>query len=189
MIYLLLLFLLTAEDCSERGSESQLVESTKTNMFLELEKDFIAKELEPESLRALEKRSVQKFRELADYLNIYADSSINVQFRQQARQMISEAFETEKDLQLFFIGHKFEEDTILQKLFTSEGRQIKANVESVDIIKPFQVTTESDYKGEISYSLSNQNKVSEKQIKIVARKVSKAFGEDSLEVWELFFKY
>ena len=187
MIYLLLLGLLTAEDCSEHGSESQLVEMTGTDMFLELEKDFIAKELEPESLQALEKRAVQKLRDLVDYINIYADSDLSIQFRKQARQMMSEAFVSETDLQLFFIDHKFKEDTILQNLLTSEGRQVKANVVSADIIKPFQVTPESDYKGEISYSLSNQNKISEKQIKIVARKVSKTFGEDSLDVWELFF--
>ena len=188
MIYLLLLVLLTAEDCSERGSESQQIKSYGTNMFLELEKDFVAEELEPESLQALEKRAVQKLRDLVDYINIYADSGLNVQFRQQARQMMSEAFVTELDLHTFFIEHEFKEDTFSQVLFILEGKKIHANLESVFVTKPFKITSESNYTGEIGYRLSNQNKSSENQIKIVARKVHKTFGEDSLEVWELFFE-
>ncbi len=63
-IYLLLLMLLTAEDCGDSYSGAQQSELNEMKMFDELQGSFVSEELDAESLLALEKRAVQKLQEL-----------------------------------------------------------------------------------------------------------------------------
>lgn len=183
LIYLMLLVLLTAEDCGFGSGESQQVERYESNMFQDLEDNFVSKELNAERLLALENRAVQKLQELFEYLNIYADSSLDVEFREQARQMIREAFTSETNMHQYFLTQGLHEDLENLLLLNSEGKAVKLDVSSVSIGKSFEYTN-SIYKGQLNYKFQN----SEAILGVKAIKIAKSFGDEKLEVWELFFE-
>ena len=99
--FLLLLVLLTAEDCAgpSESYKAEMKERQISEMYQSIENDFINDELSMKSLDAFEKRAIQKLKDISDYINIYADTSLSVQFRIQAGQMIKESFpENEEEL-------------------------------------------------------------------------------------------
>lgn len=179
----MLLMLLTAEDCGDSYSESQQAELNEMKMFDELQGSFVSDELDAESLLALEKRAIQKLQELIEYLNIYADSNLNVQFRKQALQMIGEAFISEQDLQKFFFKNELVVDSIHQVVFSGDKESVKFNIEFIQVSKAFKPFQDSSYKGRLTYEINS----SETFLDVLAIKTTKSFGKEKLDVWELFF--
>lgn len=175
------LVLLTAENCSDNYNESQQAEMIETKIYQELEDNFVSEEMDAEQLKALEKRAVLKVQELADYLNIYADSALDVQFRKQARQMVAKAFNTEESLQEFFHEQELDEDLTNYLLLNSNRETIKLEVKLVHLEKSF-VQSESYYKGQIAFQFQNSNAI----LGVRAMKTTKSFGNEKLDVWELF---
>ncbi len=183
-IYLMLLVLLTAEDCSDNYSESQQTDRIEIQMFQELEDNFISEDMDAAHLKALEKRAVQKVQELVDYLNIYADTGLDIQFRQQARQMITEDFILDTDLQDFLMKHEMMEDLENSVLLNAYGGTASFSVESVQLHEPFEQSQNSEYKSQLTYQFQNSNIV----LGVSATKTTKYFGNEKLDVWELFFE-
>lgn len=184
VIYLMLLVLLTAENCGDNYSESQQTDIIETKMYQELEDTFVSEEMDAEHLMALEKRVVQKVRELFDFLNIYANSGLDVQFRKQAKQMISDLFVTRQDLQEFLLKHEYVEDLENSVLLNLEGGTVSFSVESIHLIEPFELNQNSGYTSEVTYQFQN----STINLGVSATKTTKYFGKENLDVWELFFE-
>ena len=87
----MLLVLLTAENCSNNNVADRN-DQKLNSMFTNIENDFVNDELSEVALSAFEKRAIQKLKDISDYINIYADTSLSVQFRGQAKQMIEADF-------------------------------------------------------------------------------------------------
>lgn len=183
----MLLILLTAEDCSNHYSESQLAEQSEMVLFDQLQNNFMADELDAESLQALELRATQKFFELVEYMNLYSDSSLNTQFRNQLKQLIQDAFISEQDLQSFFTELNLKEDSNNLLLSSSDGNVIHAHVESVIPTTGFDLTSQGNYKIELLYRFSSKGEITQGKIQTVAKKIPKKFGKNTLDVWKLFF--
>lgn len=180
----MLLMFLTAENCSKNYSESQQAERIEIKIYQELEDNFMSEKMDTEQLKALEKRAVQKVQELVDYLNIYADSGLDVQFRKQARQMISELFVSNQDLQGFMMKHKVMEDVGKSVLLNTEGESVKFKVGPVHLLAAFNPDENSNYKSRLTYQFQNSNI----SLGVLATKTTKSFGNEKLDVWELFFE-
>ena len=88
--FLMLLVLLTAENCGgpNESYKAELKEKQISDAYLNIENEFIKDELSTEDLNAFEIRAIQKLKDLSDYINIHADTSISVQFRKQAKQIM-----------------------------------------------------------------------------------------------------
>lgn len=184
----MLLVLLTAEDCGLGSRKAIEVDSFEDRMFHELERSFVSEEMDKEHLQALEKRAIQKFYELVDYLNIYTDTSLDIQFRQQAKAMLGKTFISKTDLDAFYFLLKLEEDANSEILINPKGDLIRLNVDSVKMNREFSLSSDSNYEGELNFTINQQGAISQEKIQVVALKISKHFGSNSLEVWELFFK-
>lgn len=194
--FLALLFLLTAENCGD-GNPQIPREEKSVSMFQNLENEFLDDELTPENLSAFEKRAVQKLSDLADFINIYADTSLSVEFRLQAKQMITKSFKSEKDLQSYYQCFSFFADTTSDVLYYSENAaSFFTEINSIIITESFQKTTNSGYSGVLQFSHTIFNlfsgdsivsNLSQHQIEILALKTEKDFGTSSQEVWEVYF--
>lgn len=190
----MLLFLLTAEDCSDNSIEITR-EEKQSELFQNIENEFLEDELTPEILSAFEKRGIQKLSDLADFINIYADTSLSVEFRLQARQMISKSFRSENDLQNYCQCFSFFVDTTSELLSYSENAaSFYTEIDSVIITESFQKITSSGYFGALQFSqtifkLSSGETIlskSKRQLEIFAIKTEKEFGTNSAEVWEVY---
>ncbi len=196
--FLMLLVLLSAENCGG-PSESYKVEMKErqiSDMYQSIENDFIKDELSIEDLNAFEKRAVQKLKDVADYININADTGISIQFRKQANQMISENFVEQKDLKIFYKNLEILDDTLNTTLYyLKQGELFKTEFKSMEITNHLQKESELKYSGEIQFtqriSYLNQSDTVEisnpRRINMLAVKTGKNFGNETQEVWEVYF--
>ena len=194
--FLLLLVLLTAEDCADNNSEVT-IENRLVEIFQEVENDFAQDDLSLENLLAFEKRAVQKLKELADYINIYADSSLPKEFRLQARLMILESFKSEVDMQDYYQNLDLLEDSVLGILFYSDKvGAFKTEIDSINITGSFHKNTFSSYSGKLQFSQKiftiNSNDTVLTNIhkcifEIIVSKTEKQFGNESQNVWTISF--
>lgn len=181
----MLILLITAEKCSETGSSSV---QPREDVYQTIQNEFTKDEISTETRMAFEKRAVQKLKDLVDYINIYADTSYSAEFRQQARQMIKDAFLSEQDVLPFITELGLKEDSTSQVLFTDSRSQFQTRADSITISKEFQLTEENEYDGEIIFNFSIGETTSMERVKIVVRKALKQFGETTIYVWEVFFE-
>lgn len=192
--FLMLLFLLTAEDCGPGYKESTPVENRNT-FFEEVESDFITNELSDETLHAFEKNVEQKLIDLNDYLNIYADSKASKEFRIQAKEMIGKFFMTDENIELYFNKLGLAEDTVdIILVNTADGSWIESAISSITIEKSFSRISAPEYAGItlIIQQIINKNSGLKEEINIPIRtkaiKTNTKFGNDTLEVWKVFLE-
>jgi hypothetical protein len=193
----MLLVLLTAENCGGPGEsyKSELKVKKISDEYQNIENEFMKDELSMEDLNAFKIRAVQKLKDIADYINITADTSISVQFRKQASQMIRENFIEKSDLKIFYKNLEILEDTLNSALYYIKyGGIFKTEFNSIEIVNHFQKDSDLKYSGEIQFSqrISYLNQLDTvvtsftKRISMVALKTEKNFGNETQEVWEVY---
>lgn len=196
--FLMLMVLLSAENCGGPGNiyKAELREKQISDAYLNIEKEFVKDELSIEDLNAFEIRAVQKLKDIADFININADTSISVQFRKQANQMIRENFIEKSNLKIFYKNLEILEDTLNSALYYIKyGGIFKTEFNSIEIVNHFQKESDLEYSGEIQFSRKisflNQSETVvtsiPQRINILALKTEKNFGSETQEVWEVYF--
>ncbi len=190
----MLLFLLTAEDCAD-GNIEETREDKLSGMFQDIENDFVNEELTYETLHAFEKRAIQKLNDLADYLNIYADTNLSEEFRLQAREIILGSFNSEMDLQTYFKSLGFIEDTENTILYLSKDEGVFiTEIDSVNTVDFFHKNNYSSYIGKLQFSqnivrVTSTDTVVAKtfncNLEITISKNKKQFGDNFQNVWEV----
>lgn len=129
-----------------------------------LEKDSIMKVLATESLTeedliSEEVIAMQKLMDLADYMEIYTDRSLDSSFRNKAGDMILEMFNSQNN-RLFFGPErkvKMKQVTLkefLEKGFGDEFDRVKIDIDSVKVIAPLILSEGKGYSGKLSARLS-----------------------------------
>lgn len=192
--FLLLLFLLTAEDCTNSNVEVTK-EDRMTDMFQDIDDEFVNDELTPEILSAFEKRAIQKLSDLADYLNIYADTSLSKEFRLQAKQMLLESFNSAMDLQAYFKNINLSVDSLNDIIYYSEKAvSFDTQINSIVVKENLREQTSSSYIGELSFSQKVYSSTFSKKDnsnsfilngKMHVIKTEKEFGNETQDVWEV----
>jgi hypothetical protein len=187
--FLLLLLLLTAEDCSDRAIEFTF-EERQTAMFQNIENEFEKEELRPEALEAFENRSLQMVTELVDYLNISADSSLSKEFRLQAKDMLMNLFQTRDEFETLLSAFNLLEDKENEIINTEGVHSVHFQLRSVSISESLAQQQDFSYSGNIKFELSSNTaeiKQQERLLEIRLLKTQKQFGGNSVRVWDLYF--
>jgi len=190
--FVMLLFLLTAEDCSDT-SVMDRKEARLTNTYRDIENNFAEDDLSDNTLFAFEKRAIEKLKDISDYINIYADSSLSVEFKTQAKDMIRESFFELNDVKVYFNNLELREDSVNTTLYYSKyGQSFKSEIHSVRVTNHLSKNHGSDYIGEIQFTqifrvINSIDKVTfYGSAKIMAVKTEKYFGNEVQEVWEVY---
>lgn len=197
-VLILLLFTICAPTCVDdhdaANREMLIVDEAKN----EIRAEFETETLNEASLIAFEEAAKQKLSDLADYLNVIADTSLNLAFRKKAGEMIRSTFINENvSLQIFKPESKPDvginvsqliklglEDEILLPFYTVDSMDIKTHLQKVQ---------HDSYEGMLNFrqyfldvSLSNKNDVCIlRQAEIFVQKEIKVFGSDTLKVWNV----
>jgi hypothetical protein len=152
-----------------------------------------------QTLRAFEVKAKQKLADLADYLQIYTDKSMDESFRDHARQMIMELFisgsvqinlndsATQKKQNLPIVE-------FLNMHHNLEQNSLNFIFDSIELYEPLHCVNDLNYKGSLKFSQRVDRSSSThslipvsvmKRVEIIATKIRKQFGSDTLEIWQV----
>jgi hypothetical protein len=194
-------FVFCSKSCTSEEKDNSLRQETELAQTKKnIKEEFESEKLSRKSLRAFEVKAEQKLVDLADYLHIYDDESMDDSFKKQARQMILDLFlpdnvminlnlSGEKDQKRFTVAE------FLNKDQTSGYHSRDYIFDSIEIARPLRSTDETDYRGSlvfscrmIAYSSSDTVRMGPVKMEadIIAAKVKKPFGTDTLSVWGVF---
>jgi hypothetical protein len=193
--------LLCSKSCDSGHMDDAALQKKNLNKTRELIKTEAESEtLSDQSLRAYEVNAKQKLTDFADFLSIYYDQNIGSAMRDQAGNMIVKLFTSEEiTIPLFIPGVKKTGNFTLTELLSNENlpeyNSTKILIDSIAVRDPLRYSGESLYMGTLTFSTrvisysSSDSLVSEKikmETEILAKKVNKTFGNESLRVWGVF---
>lgn len=202
MIFISLYLLFCGKSCTDDSVIIKIQETEAEKAKDSIRHEFEADYLTEEARYAAETNAIRKLNDLADYLEIYADKSMDSIFRAQAGNMIRGLFDT-GDAGLSFGEIKNRKmkylavDEFIEKGFGKDVSKAKVVFDSVMVLAPLQKSDKESYTGKleayqsvIRYSLTDSiisptipitiEFISSRQIKIV--------GSDTLNVWVVSLK-
>ena len=192
---------LSSRSCgSDEPEEAVSPEAALVQSRDSIRHEFSAEDLSRKSLRAFELQAEQKLSDLADYLNINFNDSLDLPFREQARRMIRDLFlsDSVKINLLLFNEKKGNSLSLMEYLNLVPGPAGYSKtilLDSIEIERPLRRTDEFNYTGHLSFSRqiktcspgdTTTTAPLRMEVEILASKVSKIFGKDTLQVWGLF---
>jgi len=153
-----------------------------------------------QSLRSLEVKAKQKLTDLADYLQIYADKSLDEAFREHARQMILDLFISDSVRILLKVKDGMSDKSISLKDFLQSGsgpsgKILNLTFDSIILSEPLHRINEILYLGNLRFSQryeipsASNLEIScsvKKEVNIIATKIRKQFGRDTLQIWQVY---
>lgn len=171
-------------------------ERTKEN----IKEEFETKYLSNQTLRAFELKAEQKLLDFADYLSIFYNKQLDAPLREQARLSINRLFVSEETvIQSFFISNKNNRELTLPEFLNQDYlpayRSVTILIDSVWLETPLQRSGNMQFAGKISFSRSLEAcspadtlifPGRKMNVDIIAKKVNKSFGSDTLQVWGVF---
>lgn len=197
-ILLLVYLLLCGKSCSDESNESidrvKEVNAEKETISLAFETDW----LNEEARHAQEMAAIQKMADLADYLQILSDDSIDTIFRNKAAEMIRDVFVSDEALLSFapWEGKSNKKVTVrklLDNYSSQEVRHMVIRFDSVRVMLPLQKTSLGNYRGLVTClqqsTVQRRDTLKEREaltVEVVVKQRDKVFGPDTLKVWESF---
>ncbi|KAF0202448.1 MAG: hypothetical protein FD170_1915 [Bacteroidetes bacterium] len=191
--------------CSKSCDSGQMDDDVLEKKNLNKTRDFIKTEAESEtlsdqSLRAYEANAKQKLNDFADFLSIYYDQNIDSAMKKQAGNMIVKLFSSEEiTIPPFIPGVKWTVNPTLTDLLKNENlpeyKSTKILIDSITVREPLRYSGESLSKGTLTFSTrvisysSSDSLVLERikmEVEMLAKKVDKTFGSETLRVWGVF---
>lgn len=198
-ILFLVYLLLCGKSCVDESNTALIrekeVETEKESIRYAFETDW----LNEEARYAQEMAAIQKMSDLADYMHVYTDNSIDSVFRIKAGEMIRDIFVSDEvlvsfDPREFGLNKKVNLRKFLDKGFDQEVVITKIGFDSIRVLAELQKTSKGTYEGKLAcdqYSTygSNSDTLNERhpvQVEIIVIQREKVFGPDTLKVWETF---
>jgi len=200
IVLLLMLYLLfCGKSCSDEGSllheQEEEVKAEKDR----IRNEFGVSYLTDESRYASEIAAVQKLRDLPDLVSVFADTSLDQDFRLQAGDMIRSSFISGTSLLSFdpFVAEREIMPTVDEMLGSAPADTLiraKVSFDSIHVVMPLQRTAEGRYSGSLGCrqfvvaqaSGDTLRKDPYVEVGVVVIRGPKVFGRDTLQVWNIF---
>ncbi len=183
----------------ETITDEQVVFQTKDKMIRSLKEEFGANFLSDNHLRAFEQRAKEKILDFADYTSIYSNKEYDKSFRKQARRMMLNLFaDKNAKINFSFVDSQRVNDytlpNFMDEIYTAEYNALGLNIGKIEIAEPLHLQENTTYEGSVKFSqqlygitLSDTVLINSGvgYFEIIAIRVDKKFGTDSLQVWEV----
>ena len=179
----------------ESAADVALAEAAPTEA--QLNDQLTADRLRPDQLRALEVRAQQKLRDFFDYLNLVGDPSLASTFRAEAaRQALLLFANPRASVRLAPTGHSPRTMTAQRWLeeLAQSGEAVVFSLGKLTISHPLTLEDSLQYRGELSMppteTAEGEARMSQVSapIRVLVKRVAKDFGEDEMQVWEVFLE-
>lgn len=160
---------------TEKGAEDMI--ETQPIQESALEAQFESEQMDAPRLKAFEARAQQKLQDLADYIKILEDPTLDSTFRQQAMRQALALFEHETG-------------PMLQGFYDEELQASKYSIQDIQVARPLQSTGTERYEGVLSFKSNmttsqGASVITPKEAVIVLKKVEKEFGDERKLIWEV----
>lgn len=197
-IIILALFTAYAPSCVDeeavRKHKEKALNETRNEIRNEFETDYLTEA----SLFAYETTAKQKLSDLAEYLRILTDTSLDMSFRLKASDLIKNTFRSENET----LGCVEKDDgkikEIKVRLLMKKGLKNKLphqnyTFDSISIDEPLHRIDNTSYSGMLRFSQNFTNSSAPEQItNSIGRKAGfyvikedKVFGTDTLKIWNV----
>ena len=156
--------------------------------------------LSPAALRAFEVRAAQMLQDVADYIQLLSDPSIEHSFKIQAKQMMLDVF-TEPGNTVDFSASaneqslKMEIGQFADSLLTGRLPVVKIELKNVQPSQNLQFTRHKIYEGQLTFQQTTYRIYKPGNIRlngyrmkadITLKRVTKEFGSTTKDVWKVF---
>jgi hypothetical protein len=193
--------ILSSKSCDSDREHNAGLQKAKTEQTKErIRGEFETETLTNQTLRAFELKARQKLVDFADYLSIYYNKNLDKALSDQAGQMITGLFASDKTvIKSFFPGKNCSRGYPLTEFlnhdFMPAYSSVNVLIDSISIEIPLQRTGNNLFRGTLTFrrsleafSLADTLIISRDTLKadIIAQKVNKSFGSDTLQVWGVF---
>jgi hypothetical protein len=200
-ISLLAVIVLSSKSCSSPAEEEA---AAREEAVFHAKIDSINRTLESDfpgetALREFESRAQQKLADLADYLQICFDKSVDRSFQEQTSKLISDLFISDTVIVCFKVWNENKEKcSALRDFLNSEAAQEKNSggfvFDSIRLSEPLSRGKDGCYYGSLAFSqvykwiseTGSGTGYERKTAAIIAWKINKPFGKDTLRVWSVF---
>jgi hypothetical protein len=184
----------SCEDDSEQAKWQQKeIIAVKDSIRDEFEADYLTEE----ARYAAETNAIQELNDLADYVEIFTDASLDSLFREKAGEMIRGMFVSEDNMLSFGQLKNKKMKSVSLKEFLEEGfgknvLSVNFAFDSIKVIQPLQKSGEESYDGLLSANqeliiCAVKDSIVLRQIPVIvdftSYKKQKIIGIDTLKVW------
>lgn len=199
LLFVLVYFIVCAKSCVDDKSrtdwEVKHAEIARDSILVGFEAAYLSED----ARTAAEITAIHKLEDLSDYLEIYANVSMDSIFRAKAGEMISGIFISD-DCKLSFgvLKQKKIKSISLEKFMENglEEDMLRSRLifDSIRVLEPLQKADQEMYSGKLSafqtiikfYSADSVIYPSEPvTIQFISSKTMKILGQDTLKVWEV----
>jgi hypothetical protein len=199
LLLVLVYFIVCAKSCvddkSRTGWELNRAEMARDSILLGFEAAYLSED----SRFAAEVTAIHKLEDMADYIEIYTDISMDSVFREKAGDMTRDMFISEEvRLSFGLMKHKKMKsvslDEFLKTGFGDDMVKAEVSFDSIRVEQPLQKTDESTYSGKLAafqtirlYPSADSSLSASKPVTInfISSKQAKIIGTDTLMVWEV----
>jgi hypothetical protein len=193
--------MLSSKSCDSDREHNAGMYKAKTEKTKEsIREEFETNYLTDQTLRAYELKAEQKLVDFADYLSIYYNKKLEEPLRELARLGISGLFVSEGAMiQSFFPANENKKELTLAGFLSHDYfpayNSVKILIDSIRIETPLQRSGNTLFTGKISFfrrleaSSPSDTLIfpgKRMNVEIMAKKVNKSFGSDTLQVWGVF---
>ncbi len=195
---ILILFVIYAPSCVDERANALQEEAILTDTKNDIRKEFETDYLTESSLFAYETTAKQKLSDLADYLHIMTDTSLDMSFRLKAGELIKSTFQSENatirlDGQDAEAVKKHKVNLLIKKGLKNKLPHLPFTFDSISIYEPLHRIDNTTYSGTLTFSQNFTDPSNPEQIiKSFKRttdlwviKEDKVFGTDSLTIWNV----
>jgi hypothetical protein len=156
--------------------------------------------LSEQTLKAFEIKAEEKLADFVDYLGILSDRAMDESFKEHAQEMILDLFISDT-VHILFAGtglQKVKEVSLNEFLTKSSGSasgNYRFRFDSVFLSEPLHRVNDVSYQGSLSFTVRSEesgpnfplnSNAGRKKVSIIAVKVQKQIGRDTLQVWKIF---
>lgn len=197
-IIVLALFTAYAPSCVDEEAVSKREEKALNETRNEIHNEFETDYLTETSLFAYETTAKQKLSDLAEYIHIIADSSLDMSFRKKAGDMIKNTFKSGNDTLRCVEQQKgktkeFKVHLLIKKGLENKLPQQTYTFDSIGIYEQLHRINNRTYCGVLRFSQNFTDPAApEKIINSIRRntdfwviKEDKVFGTDTLKIWNV----
>ena len=195
---ILVLFITYAPSCVDEEAIAKREEKALNETKNEIRTEFETEYLTETSIFAYETTAKQKLTDLADYLHIMTDTSLDMAFRAKASEMIKNTFYSD-NVTLLCVEHNEEPVKELKvRLLIKKGLKNKLphlpyTFDSLYIHEPLHRINNTTYFGVLGFLQNFTDPATPEQIiKSIRRntdfwvvKEDKVFGTDSMKIWDV----
>ena len=182
------------EDVAARREEQNIMNLKDSVVFI-----FMSDSLNDLLLRAFEVSAAGKLNDFADYLKIISDTTIDLNFRQHAADLVKELFVTDK-IKFHYQGRARPEsgfntlELLLSQSISGRSSYL-INPIQISVSRQFEWENDSTYTGNLSFinrcvpfnDIDKTKTESRKlMIDIYLIKKNRSFGKDQIKVWEVY---